>query len=147
MTAARAFARTKPIIAYKAGRFPESAEVAASHTGAMAAEDAVYDAAFQRAGLVRVNDIGEIFDVAELVGRHKIPKGARLGIVTNAGGPGVMAADALIARRAEPGPPVRRLAGRAQREPPAVLVASQSGRRAGRRQVQARRQSDPDRPP
>jgi acetyltransferase len=97
MTAARAFARTKPIIAYKAGRFPESAEVAASHTGAMAAEDAIYDAAFQRAGLARVDDIGEIFDVAELVGRHKVPKGPRLGIVTNAGGPGVMAADALIA--------------------------------------------------
>ncbi|MBP1767996.1 MAG: Acetyl-CoA synthetase (ADP-forming) [Candidatus Aminicenantes bacterium] len=101
MTAARAFARTKPIIAYKAGRFPESAEVAASHTGAMASEDAVYAAAFQRAGLVRVNDIGEIFDVAELVGRQKIPKGARLGVITNAGGPGVMAADALIAAQGE----------------------------------------------
>jgi len=101
MTAARAFARTKPIIAYKAGRFPESAAVAASHTGAMAAEDAVYDAAFQRAGLARVGDIGEIFDVAELVGRQKIPKGDRLGIVTNAGGPGVMAADALIAENGE----------------------------------------------
>ncbi|MCI0495140.1 bifunctional acetate--CoA ligase family protein/GNAT family N-acetyltransferase [candidate division KSB1 bacterium] len=97
MTAARAFARTKPIVAYKAGRFPESAEVAASHTGAMAAEDAVYDAAFQRAGLARVFDIGKIFDVAELIGRHKIPKGSRLGIITNAGGPGVMATDALIA--------------------------------------------------
>jgi acetyltransferase len=101
MTAARAFARTKPIIAYKAGRFPESAEAAASHTGAMASEDAVYDAAFQRAGLARVNDIGEIFDVAELIGRQKIPRGARLGIVTNAGGPGVMAADALIAEQGE----------------------------------------------
>ena len=97
MTAARAFARTKPIIAYKAGRFPESAAVAASHTGALTAEDAVYDAAFQRAGLARVWDIGEIFDCAELIGRHKIPKGPRLGIVTNAGGPGVMAADALMA--------------------------------------------------
>ncbi|MDZ7375075.1 MAG: bifunctional acetate--CoA ligase family protein/GNAT family N-acetyltransferase, partial [candidate division KSB1 bacterium] len=97
MTAARAFARTKPIVAYKAGRFPESAEVAASHTGAMAAEDAVYDAAFQRAGIARVLNIGEIFDVAELLGRHKIPKGPRLAIVTNAGGPGVMATDALIA--------------------------------------------------
>ncbi len=97
MTAARAFARTKPIVAYKAGRFPESAEVAASHTGAMAAEDAVYDAAFQRAGLARVFDYGEIFDCAELIGRHKIPRGSRLGIVTNAGGPGVMATDALIA--------------------------------------------------
>lgn len=97
MTAARAFARTKPIVAYKAGRFPESAEVAASHTGAMAAEDAVYDAAFQRAGIARVFDFGDIFDVAELIGRHKIPKGPHLAIVTNAGGPGVMATDALIA--------------------------------------------------
>jgi acetyltransferase len=97
MTAARAFARTKPILAYKAGRFPESAQVAASHTGAMASEDAVYDAAFQRIGLVRVFDIGEIFDCAELIGRNKIPSGPRLGIITNAGGPGVMATDALIA--------------------------------------------------
>jgi acetyltransferase len=97
MTAARAFARTKPIIAYKAGRFPESAKVAASHTGAMASEDAVYDAAFQRIGLARVYDIGEIFDCAELIGRNKIPRGPNLGIVTNAGGPGVIATDALIA--------------------------------------------------
>jgi len=97
MTAARAFARTKPIVAYKAGRFPESAEAAASHTGAMAAEDAVYDAAFRRIGMARVLDIGEIFDCAELIGRKKIPMGPRLAIVTNAGGPGVMATDALIA--------------------------------------------------
>ena len=97
MTAARAFARGKPIVAYKAGRFPESAQVAASHTGALAAEDAIYDAAFQRAGLARVLDIGEIFDCAELIGRQKIPLGPRLAVVTNAGGPGVMAADALIA--------------------------------------------------
>ncbi len=96
MTAARAFARSKPIVAYKAGRFPESAQVAASHTGALAAEDAVYDAAFQRAGLARVLDIGEIFDCAELVGRQQAPLGPRLAVVTNAGGPGVMAADALI---------------------------------------------------
>jgi acetyltransferase len=96
MSAARAYARTKPIIAYKAGRFPESAEAASSHTGALASEDAVYDAAFQRAGLARVFEIGEMFDVAELIGRHKIPKGPRLAIVTNAGGPGVMASDALI---------------------------------------------------
>lgn len=97
MTAARAFARSKPILVYKAGRFPESAQIAASHTGALAAEDAVYDAAFQRAGLARVYDIGDIFDCAELIGRGKTPKGPRLGIVTNAGGPGVMASDALIA--------------------------------------------------
>jgi acetyltransferase len=96
MTSSRSFARNKPIVAYKAGRFPESAQVAASHTGAMAAEDAIYDAAFRRAGIARVFDIGEIFDVAELVGKQKIIKGQRLGIVTNAGGPGVMATDALI---------------------------------------------------
>lgn len=97
MTAARAFARTKPIIAYKAGRFPESAAAAASHTGAMASEDAVYDAAFQRAGLARVFDLGDIFDCTELIGRNKNPRGPNLGIVTNAGGPGVIATDALIA--------------------------------------------------
>jgi acetyltransferase len=97
MTATRAFARKKPIIVYKAGRFPESAKVAASHTGAMASEDAVYNAAFQRAGLARVYDIGDIFSVAELIGRNKLPRGPRLGIITNAGGPGVMASDALIA--------------------------------------------------
>ncbi|MEW5923996.1 MAG: bifunctional acetate--CoA ligase family protein/GNAT family N-acetyltransferase [Candidatus Zixiibacteriota bacterium] len=97
MTAARAFARSKPILAYKAGRFPESAKVAASHTGAMASEDNVYDAAFQRVGIARVYDIGEIFDCAGLIGRKKMPRGAHLGIITNAGGPGVMATDALIA--------------------------------------------------
>lgn len=99
MTATRAFARTKPILAYKAGRFPESAEVAASHTGAMAAADDVYDAAFKRAGIVRIFDIGKIFDVAELIGRKKLPAGPRLGIITNAGGPGVMATDALVAQK------------------------------------------------
>jgi acetyltransferase len=97
MTAARAFARTKPIVAYKAGRFSESAAVAASHTGAMASEDAVYDAAFRRVGVARVFDSGEIFDCAELIGRNRTPRGPRLAIVTNAGGPGVMATDALIA--------------------------------------------------
>jgi len=97
MSAARAFARTKPVIVYKAGRFPESAAVAASHTGALASEDNIYDAAFQRTGITRVYDIGEIFDCAALIGRNKIPSGDRLAIVTNAGGPGVMATDTLIA--------------------------------------------------
>ncbi|MBZ5552311.1 MAG: GNAT family N-acetyltransferase [Acidobacteriia bacterium] len=96
MAAARAFARTKPIVVYKSGRFPESAEAAASHTGALASEDAIYDAAFQRVGLARVYDIGDIFDVAELIGRNRFPRGPRLGIITNAGGPGVMATDTLI---------------------------------------------------
>ena len=96
MTAARAFARNKPIVAYKAGRFPESAAAAASHTGAMAAADDVYAAAFQRAGIARVDRIGDIFDVVDLIGRQRKPRGPRLAVVTNAGGPGVIATDALI---------------------------------------------------
>ncbi len=96
MTAARSFARQKPIIVYKAGRFAESAKAAASHTGAMASEDAIYDAAFERAGLVRVFDIGNIFDIAALIGKNKIPTGPNLAIITNAGGPGVMATDTLL---------------------------------------------------
>lgn len=101
MTATRAFARNKPIVAYKAGRFPKSSEVAASHTGAMASEDSIYDAAFKRSGVARVFDIGEIFNVAELIGRQTPPRGRKLGIVTNAGGPGVMATDALIEAKGE----------------------------------------------
>jgi len=97
MTAARAFARKKPIIVYKAGRFPESAIDAASHTGAMASEDNIYNAVFRRAGIARVFDIGDIFDFTDLIGRKRIPKGANLAIITNAGGPGVMATDTLIA--------------------------------------------------
>lgn len=96
MSAARAFARKKPIVVYKAGRFPESAAAAASHTGALASEDAIYDAVFRRAGLARVYDIGNIFDFTDLVGRKRMPKGTGLAIVTNAGGPGVMATDTLI---------------------------------------------------
>jgi acetyltransferase len=98
VSAARAFARTKPIVAYKAGRFTESAQAAASHTGAMAGVDAVYEAAFQRAGIERIFQIEEMFDCAELLARQQPPKGDRIAIITNAGGPGVMTTDALIAR-------------------------------------------------
>ena len=101
MSAARAFARTKPIVAYKAGRFAQSAQAAASHTGAMAGVDAVYEAAFDRAGIERIFQIEEMFDCAELLARQKTPKGDRLAIVTNAGGPGVMTTDALIDRDGE----------------------------------------------
>lgn len=96
MSAARAFSRNKPIIVYKSGRFPESAAAAASHTGALASEDSIYDTLFRRAGIARVFDFGNIFDFTDLVGRRRIPKGNRLAIVTNAGGPGVMATDSLI---------------------------------------------------
>lgn len=101
LSAARAFARRKPIIAYKAGRFVESAQAAASHTGAMAGVDAVYEAAFARAGIVRVFELDDMFDCAELLSRRRKPAGPRLAIVTNAGGPGVMATDALMARQGE----------------------------------------------
>jgi len=95
MSAARAVSRLKPIVALKAGGSSAGAEAAASHTGAMAGSDAVYDAAFRRAGIVRVKTIGDLFDCAELLAKQPRPKGPRLGIVTNGGGPGVMAADAL----------------------------------------------------
>ena len=98
MSAARAFARKKPIIVYKSGRFPESAQAASSHTGALATKDNVCDALLRRAGLARVYNMGNIFDFSDLVGRKKIPKGSGLAIITNAGGPGVMATDALIAQ-------------------------------------------------
>ncbi|MGD8327998.1 MAG: GNAT family N-acetyltransferase [Acidobacteriota bacterium] len=99
MSAARAFARSKPIVAYKAGRFAESAKAAMSHTGALAGDDEVFDAAAQRAGIERVFEMEDMFDCAELLAHHAPPRAARLGIVTNAGGPGVMATDALMARR------------------------------------------------
>ncbi|MBN1853214.1 MAG: acetate--CoA ligase family protein, partial [Pirellulales bacterium] len=98
MSAARAFSQNKPIVAFKSGRFAKSAEAAASHTGVMVGEDAVYDAAFQRAGIVRVSQIDDILDCAELLSRQRTPRGARLGIITNAWEPGVAAVDALLAR-------------------------------------------------
>lgn len=101
MSAARAFARRKPIIAYKAGRFAQSAQAAASHTGAMAGVDTVYEAALSRAGIVRVFEVDDLFDCAELLARQKAPHGPRLAIVTNAGGPGVMATDSLLDRDGE----------------------------------------------
>ncbi len=104
MSAARAVSRIKPIIVLKAGRSPSGARAAASHTGAMAGEDMVYDAAFKRAGIVRVDTIQELFDCAELVAKQPRPRGPRLAIITNGGGPGVMATDALARYGQEPAP-------------------------------------------
>jgi acetyltransferase len=98
MSAARHFARSKPIIAIKAGRYSESAKAAASHTGSLAGESIVFDAAFKRAGIVCVDDIEDLFNCAEVLGTQPNPKGPNLAIITNAGGPGVMSTDALIAR-------------------------------------------------
>ncbi|MEM3614791.1 MAG: GNAT family N-acetyltransferase [Nitrososphaerales archaeon] len=98
MSAARHFARTKPIIVVKAGKFSESAKAAASHTGSLTGEDDIYDAAFKRAGVVRVDEIADLFNCAEVLGLQPLPEGPNLAIVSNAGGPGVMATDALIAK-------------------------------------------------
>jgi len=98
MSATRGFARAKPIVVVKAGRFRESAKAALSHTGALCGEDAVYDAAFRRAGVVRVEAINDLFNCAEALAMQPNPKGPNLTIITNAGGPGIMATDFLIAK-------------------------------------------------
>jgi acetyltransferase len=97
MSAARHFAMTKPIIVVKSGRTARSALAAASHTGAIAGDDALYSAAFRRAGVVRVDEIEDLFDASQALSLVSNPRGPRLGIVTNAGGPGVMACDRLLA--------------------------------------------------
>ncbi|MBN9004935.1 MAG: bifunctional acetate--CoA ligase family protein/GNAT family N-acetyltransferase [Rhizobiales bacterium] len=95
MSAARAAARIKPVVVVKSGRMAQGAKAAATHTGALAGSDAVYDAAFQRAGMLRVSDLRELFDCAETLGRLKSPPGKRLAILTNGGGIGVLAVDRL----------------------------------------------------
>ncbi|WDP87969.1 MAG: bifunctional acetate--CoA ligase family protein/GNAT family N-acetyltransferase [Desulfobacter sp.] len=102
MSAARAVSRIKPIIVLKSGRSPAGARAAASHTGAMAGEDRVYDAAFKRAGILRVDEFDQLFDCARLLARQQRPRGKNLAIITNAGGPGVMAVDALARYGLEP---------------------------------------------
>lgn len=101
LSAAREVALTKPIIVIKAGRTEQAAKAAASHTGALAGSDEVLDAAFRRTGVVRVNSISDIFNMAEVLAKQPRPRGPRLTIVTNAGGPGVLATDALISQGGE----------------------------------------------
>jgi acetyltransferase len=96
MSAARAAARSKPTLVLKAGRVPEGAKAAASHTGALAGSDDVYDAAIRRAGMLRVLSTEDLFDAVATLARAHPLHGERLTIVTNGGGPGVMATDALI---------------------------------------------------
>ncbi|MEM7065638.1 MAG: bifunctional acetate--CoA ligase family protein/GNAT family N-acetyltransferase [Cyanobacteria bacterium P01_B01_bin.77] len=96
LSAAREVALSKPIIVIKSGRTQLAAQAAASHTGAMAGSDEVLDAAFRRCGVLRVNTIDELFNLAEVLGKQPRPRGKRLTILTNAGGPGVLATDALI---------------------------------------------------
>ena len=96
MSAARRAARVKPVIVVKGGRAAEGAKAATSHTGALAGADVVYEAAFRRAGMLRVNEVEELFDAAATLSRMSRVAGGRLAIVTNGGGAGVLATDRLI---------------------------------------------------
>ncbi|MEY3050455.1 MAG: hypothetical protein RLY31_240 [Bacteroidota bacterium] len=98
MSAARAFARSKPIIILKAGKSRDGGKAALSHTGSLAGNDAAFDAAFQRAGCIRVETISQLFGCAQALAMQPRPRGNRLAIITNAGGPGVLATDYLSTR-------------------------------------------------
>jgi acetyltransferase len=104
LSAAREVALSKPIIVIKAGRSEAASRAAASHTGALTGSDEALDAAFRRCGVLRVTEIGDVFNLAEVLGRQPRPVGPRLTIVTNAGGPGVLATDALVAAGGELAP-------------------------------------------
>jgi acetyltransferase len=101
LSAAREVALTKPIIVIKAGRSEAASRAAASHTGALTGSDEVLDAAFRRSGVLRVQNIADLFYMAEVLGRQPRPNGPRLTILTNAGGPAVLATDSLVANGGE----------------------------------------------
>lgn len=96
LSAAREVALTKPIILIKAGKTEESAKAAVSHTGALAESNEVLNAALKRVGVLRVDSISDLFNMAEILAKQPVPKGPNLSIITNAGGPAVIATDALI---------------------------------------------------
>lgn len=104
LTAAREVALEKPIIVIKAGRTEAAAQAAASHTGSLSGSDEVFDAALERVGVLRVNSISELFSMASVLARQPLPKGPKLSIITNAGGPAVLATDATIFHGAEIAP-------------------------------------------
>ena len=101
LSAAREVALRKPIIVIKAGRSAAASKAASSHTGALTGSDEVFDAALRRCGVLRVDTIGDLFYMAETLARQPRPRGPRLTILTNAGGPGVLATDSLIANKCE----------------------------------------------
>jgi acetate---CoA ligase (ADP-forming) len=98
---ARRVARRKPIVAVKSGRSAAGARAATSHTGALASSDAIVGALFRQAGVIRTNTLEELFDVAVVLAHQPVPRGRRVAIVTNAGGPGILAADACEAQGLE----------------------------------------------
>ena len=133
LSAARAAARMKPVVVVKGGRHAASARAAASHTGALAGVDAVYDAAFRRSGLLRVDDLGQLFAAAETLSLAPRIAGRRIAILTNGGGAGVLAVDRLGdlgGSLAEFTPETMRPTGSGAA---ARLVARQSGRHRRRR--------------
>ncbi len=101
LSAAREVSLNKPVIVIKAGRTEAAAHAAASHTGSLTGSDEVLEAAFRRCGVLRVQTIADLFYMAEVLAKQPRPRGPRLAIVTNAGGPGVLAADSLIASGGE----------------------------------------------
>jgi acetyltransferase len=101
LSAAREVALSKPIIVIKAGRSEAASRAAASHTGALTGSDEVLEAAFRRSGVLRVHSIADLFYMAEVLGRQPRPRGPRLTILTNAGGPAVLATDSLVANGGE----------------------------------------------
>lgn len=101
LSAAREVALSKPVIVLKVGRSEVAAKAASSHTGSMAGSDDVLDAAFRRVGVLRVDTVSELFDMAETLGKQPRPMGPRLAILTNAGGPGALATDMLVERGGE----------------------------------------------
>ena len=101
LSAAREVALRKPIIVIKPGRSEAARKAAASHTGAITGSDEVFEAAFRRCGILRVASISELFDMAEVLAKQPRPRGPRLAVVTNAGGAGVLATDALLANGGE----------------------------------------------
>ena len=139
LSAARTAARTKPIIVVKAGRSEAGARAALSHTGALAGSDAVYDAVFRRAGMLRVANLGELFQAVGTLATGLRVKGDRLAILTNGGGLGVLAVDEM----ADPDGRLATLSEQTlatpRRAPAWRLVARQSGRHSRRRAGRALR--------
>ena len=124
---ARRVARKKPIIAVKAGRSSAGSRAATSHTGALAESDPVVDALFRQAGVIRTGTLEELFDVATLLAHQPVPLGRRVGILTNAGGPGILAADACEAQGLELPLPVRSAAAKLRAFLPAGGERGQPG--------------------
>ncbi|MCC6346607.1 MAG: acetate--CoA ligase family protein, partial [Nitrospirales bacterium] len=102
MTAVRSFARSKPIVVVKSGKFDLSARVSLTHSGFLAGEDKVYDAVIKRAGAVRIDEMLDLFYLAETLAKQRRPRGKRLAIITNAGAPSILAMDTLLRLEGEP---------------------------------------------